>query len=142
MRGGWTRHLVVAAPWLTVVLLVVMFAMLDKALTVSPGVAFELPGPTDATTGGRPDLVALAMPAAGGTFLFFDDARYSLDDPASVAVFRSQLSERLPRTERRSLLVLADRNVTAANLMKIADAARKAGAGEVLFAEKRQEAQE
>ena len=35
---GWLRPLAVSAPWLTVILLVLMFAIVDRALTISPGV--------------------------------------------------------------------------------------------------------
>lgn len=138
---GWLRPLAVSAPWLTVILLVLMFAIVDRALTISPGVAFDLPEPTGAR-GEKADLVSLVMPSAGSTFAFFDDARYSVDDESSMALFGDQLSAGLARTERKVLLVLADRAVSTGSLMKLAAAARKAGAKKVLFAEKKREVQE
>ena len=138
---AWLRPLVTAAPWITVVLLVVMFALLDGALTISPGIVFDLPE-SDGESGGRADLVSLAMPAAGGTFVFFDDARYSVDDEMSLASFRDQLSRGFSRTELKTLLVLADRSISAGSLVKIAETARRAGAKKVLFAEKRPEVRE
>ena len=137
----WLRPIAVSAPWITVFLLATMFVLLDNALTLSPGVSFDLPE-TSGTAVEKSGLVSLVMPSAGSTFLFFDDARYSVEDESSVANFQEHLSAGLVRSEKKVLLVLADRAVSTGNLMKIVSAARKAGAKRVLFAEKRREVQE
>ena len=108
---------------------------------MAPGISFDLPEPSGAVVE-KTDLVSLVMPSAGSTFVFFDDARYSVEDESSAAVFEEQLSAGLARSERKVLLVLADRTVPSGNLMKIAAVARRAGAKKVLFAEKMREAQE
>ena len=137
----WLHPIAVSAPWIMVFLLVTMFAVLDRTLTMAPGISFDLPEPSGAVVE-KTDLVSLVMPSAGSTFVFFDDARYSVEDESSAAVFEEQLSAGLARSERKVLLVLADRTVPSGNLMKIAAVARRAGAKKVLFAEKMREAQE
>ena len=70
---------------------------------------------------------------------FFDDSRFMLGDAASAQAFAEQLGERLSRTGRKSLLVLADRRTSGGDLMEFAAIARKSGVEKVLFAEKRPE---
>ena len=41
----WTKPLFAAVPWITLVLLLVMFVILGDRLTAAPGVVFDLPAP-------------------------------------------------------------------------------------------------
>ena len=137
--AGWMRPFVAAAPWLTVLLLVLMLNVASGTLTSAKGVVFDLPGPGLAD-GEATSLVALAMPRAHETLVFFDDARYVFDDPASVRTFGDDLAERISRHGKKTLLVLADRRVPGGVLMDIASVARISGAERILFAEKHAEA--
>ncbi len=131
------RPFVAAAPWLAVMLLLVMFHLLDGELVAAKGVLFDLPDP--GVTGGEASgLVALVLPMHHETLVFFDDARYMLSDGASAAAFSRHLAERAARTDRKTMLVLADRRVAGGELMKMASIARRSGVGRVLFAEKRE----
>ena len=101
-----------AVPWITLVLLLAMFSFLGDRLTAAPGVVFDLPAPVGRQTA-APDMTMLALPSAnvgesGGTLAFFDDARYVLDDPQSVALLREQLLSHVQEgSARATLLVLA-----------------------------------
>lgn len=134
--AGWVRPLAAAVPWITVVLLLLMFYLMGGAFTSAEGVLFDLPdaGPSE----GEPtELVALVMPMPHETLVFFDDARYMMGDGASVAVLKGHLTERLARAKRKTLLVLADRRVAGGELMRLAAVAKESGADRILFAEKK-----
>ena len=134
----WTRPLFAAAPWLTLVVLAMLFWMIGGTLTTAKGVLFDLPG-SGLGDGEATDMVALVMPVERETMVFFDDSRFMLDDASSAQAFSEQLSERSSRTGAKTLLVLADRRVIGGDLMKFAAIARRSGVERVLFAEKRQE---
>lgn len=135
------RPLVAVAPWLTVVLLLLLFHLIGGALTSARGVLFELPeaGLSDGEATG---LVALVMPVKHETLVFFDDSRYMLGDEASLDALASHMAERMSRTDRKTLLVLADRRVTGGDLMKLAGLVKRGGAEKILFAEKKAGASE
>ena len=134
--AAWMKPLAAAVPWLTVLLLLMMFFLMGGKLTSAEGVIFDLPA-AEVTESESTSLVALVMPMPRETLVFFDDARYSLGDELSFAAFGEHLADRVEKAERKSLLVLADRRVAGGELMKIAAAARKSRAERILFAEKK-----
>ena len=139
----WTKPLFAAVPWITLVLLLVMFGLIGDTLTAAPGVVFDLPAPV-----GRQAAVSgstmLVLPSAnvgetGGTLVFFDDARYVLGDPQSVALLREQLLARVQESPARAtLLVMADRRVAAGDLLQLVGVARESGMKHVQIAERRE----
>ena len=133
--AAWMRPLVVSAPYLTVMLLVLMLHVAGNALTVSKGVLFELPD-GDGMSGESTEMVAIAMPLQHDTVVFFDDARYILGDTASERSLVGHLSDRVGKSRTKTLLLMADGRVPGARLMRFADLARKGGVGRLLFAEK------
>lgn len=134
--AGWLRPIVAATPYLTVGLLVLMFHMVGGAFTSAKGVLFDLPADERPADGEVTDLVALVMPIRHDTVVFFDDARYLLEDAASVKSLGVHLADRIRRSERKTLLVLADRRIIGGDLMKLASVARRNGVARILFAEK------
>ena len=134
--AGWMRPFVAAAPWLTVALLILMVHLLGGTLTSAKGVLFDLPEASleDGETTG---LVAIVLPKAHDTMVFFDDARYMLGDAKSVAALGEHLAECMRRSGDRTLLALADRRVSCGDLMTFTSLVRKSGAEKVLFAEKK-----
>ena len=110
-------------------------------LTYAKGTLFGLPD-AGLAEGEATGLVALAIPHAHETLVFFDDSRYVLDDAASMRAFGEHLSERVARSESKTLLVLADRRIRGGDLMDLAAVAKKGGAAKILFAQKRPEAVE
>ena len=61
---------------------------------------------------------------------------------ASAAVLAENLSDVVAASSRKTVLALADRNISAGDLMKFAALARKSGVTKVLFAEKKAETDE
>ena len=125
----------VAAPWLSVIILILMFYIIGGTFTAAKGVLFDLPD-AGIADGESTELVALVMPVRNETFVFFDDSRYVLSEPTSYDTLAKRLAERVSRTERKTLLVLCDRRVDGGELMKITALAKMSGAEKVLFAEK------
>ena len=143
----WTKPLFAAVPWITLALLLVMFGLLGDTFTSAPGVAFDLPEPVGYRGEGRlaaPDATMLVLPSenagkAGDTLVFFDDARYALGDPQSVELLRKQLRAHVQDgPDRPTLLMLADRRVSAGELLKLVGIARESDIRQVQIAEKRQ----
>jgi biopolymer transport protein ExbD len=134
----WLRPFSVAAPWIALGLLLAMFHFLGGTLTAAEGVLFDLPEGAGAEGAPTP-LVALVLPMPHETYLFFDDSRYTLNDPASEEALREHLSRRAARTVGKTLLVMADRRVVCGELTKVAALARQAGVARILFANKRPE---
>ena len=143
LRHGavWMRPFAAAAPWITVLLLLLMLHVVSGTLTSAKGTLFDLPD-AGLAEGEATGLVALAIPHAHETLVFFDDSRYVLDDAASMCAFGEHLSERVARSESKTLLVLADRRIHGGDLMDLAAVAKKGGAAKILFAQKRPEAVE
>ena len=139
--AGWLRPFAAAAPWLTLLFLLLMMHFVAGTLTSAKGTLFSLPA-DGLAEGEATGLVALAIPHAHETLVFFDDSRYVLDDAASVRAFGEHLSERVARSPSKTLLVLADRRIHGGDLMDIAAVAKRGGATKVLFAQKRAEAAE
>ena len=131
-----------SAPWITFALLVLMFEFLYNSLAPAPAVAFELPDSGIADSA-EPGLVALLIPAdatggdAEGALVFFDDARYVLADAASTEEFALRLGELSAGRKISVLTLLADRHVSAGDVMKTMAIARAAGITRVQLAEKR-----
>ena len=139
--AGWLRPFAAAVPWVTVLLLLLMLHVASGTLTYAKGTLFGLPD-AGLAEGEATGLVALAIPHAHETLVFFDDSRYVLDDAASMRAFGEHLSERVARSESKTLLVLADRRIRGGDLMDLAAVAKKGGAAKILFAQKRPEAAE
>ena len=133
----WLKPLAKAAPWLTVLLLLMMLHLIGGTMTAAEGVLFDLPE-SALTEGEATQLVALVMPMRHQTLVFFDDARYTLDNGVSFAALGDHLADRAAKVEKKTLLILADRRVASWELMKIAAQARQSGLKRILFANRKQ----
>lgn len=140
----WVKPLAVAAPWLALALLLTEFSFVESRLTAAPGLMFNLPAPMGGESFVTPGLAAIVVPVAreGGagreTLVFFDDARYSLSDDASVESFRERLAERVQSGDSGTLLLLADARVPSGDVMRLAGLAREAGVAHVQVGERRE----
>lgn len=132
------RPLVALAPWLTVALLLLLFHLVGATLVAGKGVLFDLPDSALAADGETTGPVALILPVAHDTLVFFDDSRYLLGNAASTDALLQHLSEAAAQPNKRTMLVLADRRVPTGDVMRFADLARAGGVKRVLFAEKKQ----
>ena len=142
MNFAWFCYLVQIAPWLTVILIAVLFVLLQGALAPVPSLLFDLPE-AGAADSAQPGLVALLIPgdAEGAetedTLIYFDDARYVLSDQTSLDEFSSRLGDRAVETKCGVLTVLSDRRVPAGDIMKVMALAKSRRLLHVQLAEKR-----
>lgn len=141
---AWTKPIFAAVPWITLTLLLALFAFIGDRLPQVQGLACDLPAPVpreDADTATEATgLAALLLPAAdasGETLVFFDDARYSLSDETSVSTLRDRLGIRAGAEPSRTFLLLADRRVPAGDVMRLVGVARESGIEHVQIAERR-----
>jgi len=137
----WLRPIVAAAPYVTVLLLLLMLHVASGALTAAKGVLFDLPA-AGLDDGASTKLVALMLPHDHETLVFFDDSRYILGDDASLRALGENIAARTERPDDKTLLVLADRRISGGDLMKFAEVARRKGVERVLFAGKSEESAE
>lgn len=134
---AWMRPFAAAVPWVTVGLLLLLLRLLSDTLSISQGTAFELPEAGQADVEPT-SLVALVMPGDDSQpLVFFDDARYALNETIASSALADHLTDRAGRVADKSLLVLVDRRVASGETMKLASLARKSGLRRILFAEKR-----
>lgn len=136
--ASWSRALIVAAPFLSVLLLVIMFYVIGGTFTLCEGVLFDLPE-SSFSDADREAPVALVMPLGHDTMVFFDDTRYLLSESHSFDALERNISDVVMRSGRTTLLVLADKRIASGELMKIASSLRRGGMKRVLFAEKKTE---
>lgn len=107
----------------------------------NPGIVFELPD-SGVDEGELTGLVALVVPLANDTMVFFDDSRYMVSESGWKEAFLEHLSDQSARREQHTLMVLADRRVSAEVLMNLASLAKRSGVSKVMFAEKRESREE
>ena len=142
MNFAWFRYLSQMAPWLTILLIAVLFVFLQGFLAPVPSLLFDLPE-AGAADSAQPGLVALLIPGdiegaeSDGTLVYFDDARYVMSDRVSLEEFTNRLGEKVVETKCAVLTLLSDRRVPAGDVMKIMSLAKAARLHHVQLPEKR-----
>ena len=131
------RYVAVAAPWCSLALIFATYALVNGKLVRSPGMVFELPA-FEAHDGDVSDSVALVMTEPDAeegrnVRVFFNDARFLPSDGAGADKLKAEFSAKVSGT----LILLVDRRIDVARLMKIVNLAREAGVKRVQIAEKR-----
>ena len=134
----WLKPMAVAIPWITVILLFLMLYVVSGTMTSAKGVFVELPE-GDQLDGSASSLVATVVPSAHGTLVFFDDARYWLNDRESMSAFGEHLAGRAAKVEDRTLVVMADFRVTGGEMSVLSSVSRANGIKRLLFAHKPKE---
>ncbi len=137
---AWTKPLFAAVPWITLTLLLALFAFIGDRLPQVPGIVCDLPQPV-AGQAQATGLAALVLPGANAdeeTLVFFDDARYSLSDESSVLTLKERLGARSLAEPSNTFLLLADRRVPAGDIIRLVGIARESGLSRVQIAERRE----
>jgi biopolymer transport protein ExbD len=134
-RSGWGgRALFAAAPWVTVVLLVVMLLVVGDRILLRPGVSFDLPR-APFREGMRYGLTAVLIPVARTngqeTMVFFDEEPFDLGVAARQSQLAQRIRDRVALEPRREILLLADRRIPHGDVMTVVNLAREAGVGRV-----------
>lgn len=133
------QGLVSMAPWMDVVLLLILFLLLEGRLVLQPGLVVELPA-APFTDGARPGLVAVIISAGSGSrggredMVFFDDERFVMGDSTQMQALKASLLRNMKRREEDVLTIQADRRVPHGTVQEVIQAALDAGARKVNIA--------
>jgi len=126
------QGVVAMAPWVDIVLVVVLFAILDSKLVLQPGVVVELPK-APFTGGTQLGLVAVIMSVGSGEpgkrdeIVYFDDERYMAGSEEQLRDLREAMTGRARRRPGSSLVIQADKNVQHGTIVDIMNKALEAG---------------
>jgi len=139
-RGGWGgRALFAAAPWVNLVLLVVLLLVVGERILVRPGVVFDLPS-APFHEGMRYGLTAVMIPVARTngqeTLVFFDDEPFNLGLAARQEQLALRIRTCVEKEPRHEILLLADRRIPHGDVMIVVNLAREAGVSRVNVATK------
>lgn len=134
-RGGWGgRALFAAAPWINLVLLVVLFLAVGNRVLVRPGVVFDLPR-APFREGMVDGLSVYMVPASRTngpeTMVYFDDDPFKLGVAAERSNLVTRIYNRVALEPRREILLLADRRIPHGDVMTVVNLAREAGVSRV-----------
>lgn len=131
--GRWLRTLLLPVPWITALIVAVLLYFIHGKLAVVPGVAFDLPSAAPEFSG-TSVLTALmttfARDAASSdeVMVFFDDDRFFLTESSDCDMLRELLRERVGQLSGKvSMVLMADKHVRHAELVRFANLAKDAG---------------
>jgi biopolymer transport protein ExbD len=113
------------APWVNVVLLVLLFFIVNSGFVLQPGVAIDLPS-TPMTGGARYSAQVVTISREG--MMFFNDS------PTTLAGLKAALARGRAAGDDETLVVEADASVSHRTLMAVYNAALEAGISKVVLA--------
>jgi len=121
-----------AAPWLNVLVVGVLLALVGSRYLMQRGTVFELPAAPFDEGSLLMTPAALLLPlddtaTEKGALLFFEDLRYHVGRAEELNRFTEALRQSVGGEGRRELILLADEHVPHEWVMAVAHAARKAG---------------
>lgn len=119
------RGLLTVAPWVDVVLLVLLFFMVSSSFVIQPGVVVNLPA-APLTGGVRYGSLVVTIPQEG--MYFFNDERMTQDGLAGA------LARAAREQPDAALVVEADGRVAHATLVQVYTLAQNAGIRDVVLA--------
>ena len=135
-RSRLGHGLVSVAPWVDMVLLLIMVAMLNARVLLQPGVVVDLPE-TPFSQGTRHGLVAVVLSAGttgdGGReqIVFFDDERFLVSSEAQMRKLRVTLAAQAQERDAASLVIQVDKRVPHGTVVDIVDMAAEVGLHQV-----------
>ena len=135
------QGLISVAPWLDILVLMMLFVLLQAHFVLQPGVLIRLPE-TRFADGSRPAMamVVLSLPTEPGRpsreIVFFDDARYLIGSERYMNALREALGAQAQTRPEGDLAILADESVAHGTVMMLCDMAREAGIAQVNLASK------
>lgn len=132
------QGLISMAPWVSMLLLMFCFMMVDRQLVLQPGVVINLPrAPFREGTGLQSSLVAavLSVPSSTGSgreeLIFFDDKRYRVKNEQQMQNLRVALSAACHGHADAGLIIEADQRVLHGTVVSIMNMALVAGIRQV-----------
>lgn len=138
-ENRFNNGLVLSAPWVSVALLVGLYAFLLAPNVLQPGVVVQLPDAhfTDGRHYGH-NIAVLSLPVAGRgdreEIFFFDDRRYLGRLASEMDGLRSALAAARDQKPNLPLVIEADKAVRHETIVKLYEMASEAGFHEVNLA--------
>jgi biopolymer transport protein ExbD len=139
-RSRIGQGLIAVAPWVNLVLLIVLFSMVESRVVLQPGLVVSLP-PATFRDGLRSSLVAVVLAVGGGTapreeIVFFNDQRYTVSDAKAMENLKEALARAREAKGEEGLIVQADQRVSHGTIVELMNMALEVGLKKVNLAEK------
>jgi biopolymer transport protein ExbD len=138
-RGRVGQGLVAVAPWVDIVLLVLLFSLVESKIVLQPGVVVSLPAAPFAD-GTRSSLIAVVLAVGGGAakeeIVFFDDQRYTVSDAKAMENLKYALARACAAKGEDGLIIQADQRVSHGAIVALMNMALEVGLKKVNLAEK------
>jgi len=131
-RSRIGHGLVSMAPWLDVVMILILLVLLENRLVVHPGVLVELPQAAF-RDGLRSDLIAVVLSVESGPrgareeIVFFHDERYVMTDEKQLERLQQAMRSRWRQNPESGLVIESDKKVPQGALITLFEMARRAG---------------
>lgn len=139
--GPWAQAIIFSVPWINMLILILLLFLYHQRLAISPGIVFDLPS-APLREGSHTGLTALMFAVTHESMVqeealvFFDDARYMVQDDEQMASLAEQIRLRMKSSDDRDFLLLADKRVSHGDIMRFVTILRNAGVSKVNVAEK------
>lgn len=132
-RTPLCRSLVVAAPWLNVIILLGAFAAIQSRVVLRPGIVMQLPETTMADGSGPGVTAVITSHKTGGgeggriEMVFFDDEPFAVQNAAQMAELGKRFQKKARENPDAPLVIEADLHVGYGTIVAVCDMARSAG---------------
>lgn len=139
--GPWAQAVIYSVPWINTLILIILLFLYHGRIAISPGIAFNLPS-APLMEGSHTGLTALMFAvthesmAREEALVFFDDARYMVQDDEQMSTLAEQVRLRMKNSDSKDFLLLADKRVTHGDIMRFVTILRNAGVAKINVAEK------
>ena len=133
-RAMISRGLIDAAPWLNVLVLVFVFALLAPHVVVKPGISLSIPETLVAANAGGPSVTAVVQShrqsptnEVRSEMVFFDDEPFDVGDTAQMRQLRSRFASLVHDRPGIVLVIEADANVKYGTIARLCSIAAASG---------------
>ena len=140
-RSRIAQGLISVAPWVDIVLLVVLFLVVGSRIILQPGVVVSLPE-APFTDGARPGMTVVVLSVGSehaGTreeMVFFDDERFRAGDSAQMERLRQAIARAARARPDANLILQADQRIRHGTIVALMNMALEVGVARVIIAEK------
>jgi biopolymer transport protein ExbD len=140
-RSRVGHGLIVLGPWISVLLLLGLYWVVNSQRMLHPGVVVDLP--SAAFTEGVPSgMIAVVLSVPGGRvgehqeIIFFDDERFIVGGAGQLQALKHAMAVRLKQHPNASLIIQADRRILHGTVVDLISAAKDVGVRRVDLAAK------
>jgi len=136
------QGIVSMAPWIDIILLVIVYLLLDSRIVLQPGIVVDTPA-ASFTEGTRSGRIAVILPVGGAEgggkpedVVFFDDERFLIHDERQHEGLKQAFRSSVERHPDRPLVIQADRSVPHGTVQEVVHMALDVGFTKVNVATK------